>query len=225
MKFLTDFSLLNFQKSQISNIFLIFKIPSYILILKDELAQSHAKVDSPEKHKHHEPSVAHIQALEQTILKLKRIVEKLQVENKYLKGTSTRHISTATYMSQNDRKKEEIFEKLKTEHEKLQKTHADSLSKISAMQIELELLQAQTAINVSCPHCSRKNFEDIPSQDIDVLHQQLQQKTALLEKAKILLQRAAGKEKVLNEKVNYLKKRVSELEGVPFISEENSDSG
>lgn len=175
--------------------------------------------------------MAHLQAMEQTILKLKRVVEKLQVENKYLKGTSTRHhgsstsaITTAVYMSQNDRKKEETFEKLKSEHDKLQKNYADALNKISALQIELELSQAQS-INVSCPHCNKKMLDELPTQDIDVLQQQLQQKTALLDRARILLQRAAGKEKHLTEKINYLKKRVSELEGVPFISEENSESG
>lgn len=199
--------------------------------MKDEISQAHAKVDSPEKHKshHHENTMAHVHAMEQTILKLKSVVEKLQVENKYLKGkslksSSTTNITTASYMSQNDRKKEEIFEKLKIEHEKLQKNYAEALDKISAFQIELELLQAQTAINISCPHCSKKSLDELATQDIDVLRQQLQQKSALLERARILLQRAAGKEKLLIEKINYLKKRVSELEGVPFISEENSDS-
>lgn len=195
-------------------------------MLKDELSQSHTKVDSPEKHKnYHESSVAHVQALEQTILKLKRVIEKLQVENKYLKGNSSRHcssasVTTASYMSQNDRKKEEIFEKLRIEHEKLQKVHAEALSKISALKIELELLQSQSGINVSCPHCSRN--DDFATQDIDLIRQQLQQKTALLEKAKIILQRAAGKEKLLIEKINYYKKRVLEFEGNPIISEENS---
>lgn len=172
-----------------------------------------------------------MQSLEQTVLKLKRVVEKLQVENKYLKGTSTRHggsttssITTVAYMSQNDRKKEETFEKLKSDYEKLQKNYADSLNRISALQIELELCQAQS-INVSCPHCNNKSLDDLATQDIDVLQQQLQQKSALLEKARILLQRAAGKEKHLVEKINYLKKRVSMLEGVPIISEENSESG
>lgn len=172
-----------------------------------------------------------MQAMEQTILKLKRVVEKLQVENKYLKGNSTRqhsssstNITTAAYMSQNDRKKEETFEKLKSDYEKLQKNYADALNKISALQIELELSQAQS-INVSCPHCNKKNLDELATQDFDVLQQQLQQKTALLDRARILLQRAAGKEKHLIEKINYLKKRVSELEGVPIISEENSESG
>lgn len=167
--------------------------------------------------------------MEQTILTLKRVVEKLRVENKYLKdskpGTSSadRVHSTASYMSQGDRKKEELFEKLKIENEKLQKNCDEMLGKVSALEIELQLTQAQ-AINVSCPHCNR-NFGEMAAQDADVLSQQLQQKTALLEKAKTLLTRAAAKEKHLREQIFYLKKRVCDLEGVPVISEENSESG
>lgn len=216
----------NFFKNNF-HIYFNFNSHSYILVLKDEISQAHAKGNSPERHKH-EPSVAQLQAMEQTILKLKRVVEKLQAENKYLKGNSSRSstssITTVAYMSQNDRKKEETFEKLKSEHEKLQKNLADALTKISALQIELELSQAQS-INVSCPHCNKQNLDELATQDFDVLQQQLQQKTALLDRARILLQRAAGKEKHLVEKINYLKKRVSELEGVPIISEETSESG
>ena len=161
--------------------------------------------------------------MEQTILTLKRVVEKLKVENKNLKGSKNLIPSTATYMSQNDRKKEELFEKLRNEHEKLQKNYNEMLGKVSSVEIELQLSQAQH-INVSCPHCNR-NFGEMASQDADVLSQQLQQKTSLLEKAKTLLTRAAAKEKHLREQIFHLKKRVCDLEGVPVISEENSESG
>lgn len=164
--------------------------------------------------------------MEQTIISLRRVIEKMNVENKYLKEArkpSAASTSTASYMSQNDRKKEELFEKLKSENEKLQRNKNEMLSKISQLEIELQLSQAQ-AINVSCPHCNR-HFSDIASQDADVLSQQLQQKTLLLEKAKSLLTRAAAKEKQLREQIFHLKKRVCDLEGVPVISEENSESG
>lgn len=166
--------------------------------------------------------------MEQTILTLKRVIEKLKVDNKYLKdaksGSSSSSVpSTASYMSQTDRKKEELFEKLKIENEKLQKNYRETLGKISALEIELQLSQAQS-ITVSCPHCNR-NLSEMATQDADVLSQQLQQKSALLEKAKTLLTRAAAKEKHLREQIFYLKKRVCDLEGVPVISEENSESG
>lgn len=189
--------------------------------MKDELAQSHGKLgipqEKPPKHDHHYAS--------QTILALRGVIEKLKVENKYLKeskcGPSSAP-STATYMSQNDRKKEELFEKLKIENEKLLKNYNEVLVKISSLEIELQLSQSQ-AINVSCPHCNG-NFSEMATQDADVLSQQLQQKSALLEKAKVLLTRAAAKEKHLREQIFYLKKRVCDLEGVPVISEENSEN-
>lgn len=164
--------------------------------------------------------------MEQTILKLKRIIEKLQVENKYLKDSkkgSSSVLSTAMYMSKSDSKKEELFDKIKSENEKLHKSHNEMLGKISALEIELQLSQAQ-AITVSCPHCNN-NLSEMATQDADVLSQHLQQKTALLEKAKSLLTRANAKEKHLREQIFYLKKRVCDLEGVPVISEENSESG
>lgn len=164
--------------------------------------------------------------MEQTILTLKRVIEKLKVENKYLKDSkngSSSAPSTASYMAQTDRKKEEVFEKLKNENEKLQKNYNEMLGKISSLEIELQLSQAQ-AINVSCPHCNR-NFGEMATQDADVLSQHLQQKTVLLEKAKTLLTRAAAKEKHLRDQIFHLKKRVCDLEGVPVISEENSETG
>lgn len=203
----------------------ILRLFSYILVLKDELAQSHARlgipVEKPSRHHDHH-SASQCQAMEQTILTLKRVIEKLKVENKFLKdykSGSSSVPSTATYMSQTDRKKEELFEKLKIEHEKLQKNNNDTLGKISSLEIELQLSQSQAqAINVSCPHCSN-NLSEMAAQDADVLSHQLQQKTALLEKAKTLLTRAAAKEKHLREQIFYLKKRVCDLEGVPVISE------
>lgn len=211
---------------------LIFSHFSYILVLKDELAQLHAKqglpVEKPSKHHEHH-SHSQFQAMEQTILTLKRVIEKLKVDNKYLKdakngsSSSSSVPSTASYMSQTDRKKEELFEKLKIENEKLQRNYRETIGKISALEIELQLSQAQS-ITVSCPHCNR-NLSEMATQDADVLSQQLQQKSALLEKAKTLLTRAAAKEKHLREQIFYLKKRVCDLEGVPVISEENSESG
>jgi len=194
------------------------------MLLKDELAQAHAKMDCSKTSKHHEPS-SHQQALEQTVLTMKRVVDKLRVENKHLKENKKEVSSvpsTSKYMNQTDRRKEELFEKLRNEHDKLLKRYADMINRISALEVELELSQAQ-AINVSCPHCNGQNLSELAAQgDADVLSQQLQQKSMLMEKAKSLLTRAAVKEKHLREQIAYLKKRVCDLEGVPVISEEDS---
>jgi hypothetical protein len=208
------------------------------LILKEELSQAHAVNAGTDKNKtqlghHHESSsVNKTQAMEQTILKLQSIVKKLSAENKYLRSSTkgsqvslnSSIPSTPSYMSQSDRKKEEVFEKMKNEHDKLLKLHKDALEKISALEIDLELSQKAT-ISASCPHCNRKSYDEMATQDIDSLKQQLEMKDALLNKAKILLNRAASKEKQLKELVMQLKKRCCELEGVPVISEENSESG
>lgn len=195
------------------------------MILKDELAKSHISNGS-DKSKHSDSSSSKVHAMEQTILNLKLIIEKLQAENKYLRNS--KHAAavpqTSTYMSQSDRKKEEIFERLKIDYEKLQKNHNEVVRKCSQLQIELELTQSQI-ISASCPHCNRKDMDELATQDIDALREQLQQKVQLLEKAKSLLVRAAAKEKHLRESIANLKKKVCDLEGVPVISEENSESG
>lgn len=189
-------------------------LENYILVLKDELAQAHGQIgvgDGGPKHGNSENSN---HQMEQTILTMKRVVEKLRAENKYLKevksgssansssSSSAAVASTATYMNQTDRKKEELYGMLKMENEKMQKKFNEALDKISSLQIELELQQTQQGINVSCPHCTGKNLSELAAQgDADVLSQQLQQKSMLLDKAKMLLTRAAAKEKHLREQV------------------------
>ena len=192
-------------------------LENYILVLKDELAQAHGQIgvrDGGSKHGSSESN----HPMEQTILTMKRLIEKLRAENKYLKelktGSPSHHssssssgaaTSTATYMSQTDRKKEELYGKLKMENEKMQKKFNESLDKISSLQIELELQQTQHGVNISCPHCTGKNISQLAAQgDADVLSQQLQHKSMLLDKAKMLLTRAAAKEKHLREQVSGL---------------------
>jgi centrosomal protein CEP290 len=210
-----------FENSNQQNTFNTF-YSRYILVLKEELASAHAKHGAVLETKHPTDYQSQQHAMEQTILTLKRVIEKLRVENKFLKVSKASSSSTVNYMSQNDQKKEEIFEKHKNEYEKLKKTYNEMLDKVSSLEIELQLQQAQ-AVTISCPHCN-ENLSEMAAKDADVLSQQLQQKTVLLEKAKTLLTRAAAKEKHLREQIFYLKKRVCDLEGVPVISEENSES-
>ena len=188
-------------------------LENYILVLKDELAQAHGQAGVRDGGSKHGSSESSNHPMEQTILTMKRVVEKLRAENKYLKevksgspahssSSSSAATSTATYMNQTDRKKEELYGKLKMENEKMQKKFNEALDKISSLQIESELQQTQQGINVSCPHCTGKNISELAAQgDADVLSQQLQQKSMLLDKAKMLLTRAAAKEKHLREQV------------------------
>jgi flagellar biosynthesis chaperone FliJ len=182
-----------------------------------------------------DPGSSRIHDLEHTILNLRLVVEKQNAENKYLRNAKSRASATTAYnvapatlayMSASDRKKEEIFEKLKSEYEKLQKSYNELLGKNSRLQIELELSQVQTqTISASCPHCDQKNMDELASHDVDTLRQKLQQRDVVLDKAKFLVTRSLAKERQLRETVANLKKKICELEGVPVISEENSESG
>lgn len=51
------------------------------------------------------------------------------------------------------------------------------------------------------------------------VREQLQKKSQLLQKAKVLLTRAAAKEKVLKEHLCIWKRKCSELQNVPIIEE------
>jgi centrosomal protein CEP290 len=51
------------------------------------------------------------------------------------------------------------------------------------------------------------------------IREKLAQKAQLLEKAKLLLTRAAAKEKNLKEQIKFLRRRCSELQNIPIIDE------
>ncbi|KFB44438.1 AGAP005101-PA-like protein [Anopheles sinensis] len=170
--------------------------------------------------------------LEQTVLTLKRMIEKLRVENKHLKDHRARERSgggsadtTPTHAAHETIAKE-LYDRLKKEHEKLQQSHADLLNKVSVLQVEIELLSS-----VSCTRCKVRcggagepttaatstNGEENALQE--ELRDKLEKKSQLLEKAKILLQRAAAKERYLKEQIDLLRRKCSDLQNVPVIDE------
>lgn len=55
--------------------------------------------------------------------------------------------------------------------------------------------------------------------ELKYIKEQLMKKTQLLQKAKVLLTRAAAKEKVLREQLAMWKRKCSELQNVPVIDE------
>lgn len=59
-------------------------------------------------------------------------------------------------------------------------------------------------------------FQD---EELKYIKEQLMKKTQLLQKAKVLLTRAAAKEKVLREQLAMWKRKCSELQNVPVIDE------
>uniref|UniRef100_A0A182JKC4 Uncharacterized protein n=1 Tax=Anopheles atroparvus TaxID=41427 RepID=A0A182JKC4_ANOAO len=166
--------------------------------------------------------------LEQTILTLKRMVEKLRAENKHLKDhrareqrTSGNAESSPTHARETIAK--ELYDRLKKEHDKLQQSHADALNKVSVLQVEIELLSS-----VSCTRCKVRCAAEpatVASNGGDgstaheELRDKLEKKSQLLEKAKILLQRAAAKERYLKEQIDLLRRKCSDLQNVPVIDE------
>lgn len=169
----------------------------YILVLKNELSQANAKG---------KVSVANqpLSDSHQTILALKRLVERLKVENKSLKEGK---VPSKESMSK------ESFEKLKAEYEKMQNLHAEALARVSSLEIELDL-HARAKVEGSGRDSTVDALEDAAA-----IREKLQQRTDLLEKAKLLLTRAAAKEKNLREQIIFWKRKCSELQNVPFIEE------
>jgi hypothetical protein len=200
-------------------------------VLKEELSQ--ARVATPVTKMKEDASLSRMHDMEQTILNLKLIVEKLHAENKYLRNGRSRQGTTqsapptsSSYMSSSDRRKEEVFEKLKVDNERLQKSYNEVLDQNSKLKIDLEVSQAQHhRIGVSCPHCDRKSMDEMATQDIESMRERMQRMEVALDRAKYLVQRANAKERQLKDVIVNLKKRICDLEGIPVISEENSESG
>lgn len=99
-----------------------------------------------------------------------------------------------------------MYDKLRNEFEKLQQLYSDSLDKMSALQIELEIQ------NITCAKCKTRieKHDQIGHASVDLVNElqsikeKLIQKSQLLEKAKILLTRAAAKERNFREQVTLL---------------------
>lgn len=94
--------------------------------------------------------------------------------------------------------------------------YSESLDKISALQTELK-------VQSKCPHCENKgrmmNLDTQIQDELKYVKEQLIKKSQLLQKAKVLLTRAAAKEKVLKEQLSLWKRKCSELQNVPVIDE------
>ncbi|XP_050094793.1 centrosomal protein cep290 [Anopheles aquasalis] len=160
--------------------------------------------------------------LEQTVLTLQRMIDKLRAENKYLKEHRTREREQPSSGGQHG--STVAYERLKKDHEKLQSSYAEAQNKLSMQQVEIELLSS-----VSCTRCkvlsggggdlSAPVGGTANADRLEELKDKLEKKSQLLEKAKILLQRAAAKERYLKEQIDLLRRKCSDLQNVPVIDE------
>lgn len=182
---------------------------SYILALKEEMARADSRRELC-KCSGLKVNTQQGQSAEHTILSLRNIVEKLRSENKFLKdGRHSTELRSSTDSS--------------TELARFQQLHADAVDRIAALQQELKQCGGggggSKVVNthlVRLKKLLRSIFQD---EELKYIKEQLMKKTQLLQKAKVLLTRAAAKEKVLREQLAMWKRKCSELQNVPVIDE------
>ncbi|XP_016988509.2 centrosomal protein cep290 [Drosophila rhopaloa] len=173
-------------------------LEDYILALKEEMARNESRRELC-KCSGLKVNTNQGQSAEQTILSLRNLVEKLRSENKFLKdgrrSTESRSSTDST----------------PAEATRLQQQNAEALEKITALQQELQK-------RTKCSQCGGRS-KDAANEELKFIKEQLVKKTQLLQKAKVLLTRAAAKEKVLREQLALWKRKCSELQNVPVIDE------
>ncbi|KAI8039025.1 hypothetical protein M5D96_007740 [Drosophila gunungcola] len=173
-------------------------LEDYILALKEEMARNESRRELC-KCSGLKVNTNQGQSAEQTILSLRNLVEKLRSENKFLKdgrrSTESRSSTDST----------------PAEATRLQQQNAEALEKITALQQELQK-------RTKCSQCGGRS-KDAANEELKFIKEQLLKKTQLLQKAKVLLTRAAAKEKVLREQLALWKRKCSELQNVPVIDE------
>ncbi|XP_044259542.1 centrosomal protein of 290 kDa-like isoform X2 [Tribolium madens] len=126
-----------------------------------------------------------ITELERTIFVLKRVVEKLQAENKRLLTGKRFYPDRAG-----------CGDKLKRDHQRLKEQYCESIQKVAKLEEEVKALKANKPVSDSVTFLS---------DELTQVKLQLEQKTQLLNKVKVLLQRAAVKEKALLQELEELK--------------------
>lgn len=152
----------------------LLSFSSYILALKSELTQSQINCSAADAQRlsfgaSAGPPTTSVssqqQHMEQTILSLRRIVERLKCENKQLKdGRATAPAQSSTPSNSKAAAQtavvKEIYEKMRCDLERVQQSYSESLDKISALQIELDiqrgicnqcktLIEKQSAVSTS----------------------------------------------------------------------------
>ncbi|KAM8709839.1 hypothetical protein ACLKA7_016616 [Drosophila subpalustris] len=167
-------------------------LEDYILALKEEMARTESRRELC-KCSGLKVNTHQGQSAEHTILSLRNLVEKLRSENKFLKDGR---------LSTESRSSTDSLHATPSELARLQQLHTDALERISTLQQEL-----------------KQRSGGAKDDELKYIKEQLQKKTQLLQKAKVLLTRAAAKEKMLREQIAAWKRKCSELQNVPVIDE------
>ncbi|XP_076389728.1 centrosomal protein 290kDa [Megachile rotundata] len=123
--------------------------------------------------------------MEKTIFTLKRIIEKLQAENKRLKLSSKKN--NFTHRGKSSTQIEGVF----------QKQYEEAQKRIVALETDLQLAEQRVA-------ALERTQKEEDNGEMKMLREQLYQKSELLDKVKHLLSRAAMNEKTLRQRVQQL---------------------
>ncbi|XP_050500647.1 centrosomal protein of 290 kDa [Diabrotica virgifera virgifera] len=178
-------------------------LENYIDVLKSENSKQQVEVSSDPQAS--SPETKKVSELERTVFILKRVVEKLQAENK-------RQVSGKRPLSD----RSASADKLKRDHVRLKEQHLECKQRVEQLTKELETTKnALHSLTVS----RNENDKSVAlSRELSSVKDQLEIKASLLEKVKILLHRAAAKEKALIQEVAEL--RTEKGLGISPIPEE-----
>ncbi|XP_076288209.1 centrosomal protein 290kDa [Lasioglossum baleicum] len=170
-------------------------LEKYIQLLKVEKSSDSTSRLSDKESPEYSEKKSNIE-MEKTIFTLKRIIEKLQMENKRLRmGSKKNHVVHQGKLSgkQNDCL--------------LQKQYEEAQKRVVALETDLQLAEQRLA--------ALQNVQkDDENGEIMVLKEQLTHKSELLDKVKHLLSRAAINEKALRQRVQQLESRQT-LSAIP----------
>nr|XP_050862423.1 centrosomal protein of 290 kDa isoform X1 [Vespula vulgaris] len=162
----------------------------YIELLKVEKSSDSTPRSSSKEHQEFN-SKKPVLELEKTIFTLKRIVEKLQAENKRLKFNSKRNYFASSVQGK------KVYNANEKPYEKL---YEEAQKKVIDLETDLQLAEQRITM-------LEKTQKEDDNGEINILKQQLSHKSELLEKVKQLLTRAAINEKTLRQRLQQLESK------------------
>ncbi|KAK5649525.1 hypothetical protein RI129_000554 [Pyrocoelia pectoralis] len=174
----------------------IHHLENYIEVLKSENEGRHIVSESGD---HLQKSDKKTSELERTVFVLKRVVEKLQVENKRLASTG-KPCNTSDRMG---------YEKVRLDYNRLKEQYGERIKDIS--KLEEQLKSATNKITLLEQRELSKELNSF-AEELSRVKAELAHKSQLLDKIKVLLHRAASKEKSLLEEIASLKRAMATSE-------------
>ncbi|PNF43192.1 hypothetical protein B7P43_G15673 [Cryptotermes secundus] len=176
-------------------------LETYVSLLKTENAEQRGghtvTSTSDEGTESQHNSKKSVAELERTVVAMKRVVEKLQQENKRL--LSGRKDALTERKGSADKLRAQLH-MVESEKKALQEHYLQATERVSQLETELDKANIQITV-LQTEHKDRIHSD---TNELQLVKAQLVHKNQLLSKVKTLLQRAAAKEKMLQEKVTAL---------------------